>query len=75
MTSNSSKTITNELSSEESERKGRNKPHQKSTLLIFEKKAIQEAKLWPRRFIQYVKMTQDIDLNNMTTDKEILPEF
>ena len=27
------------------------------------------------RFIQYVKMTQDIDLNNMTTDKEILPEY
>ena len=38
------------------------------------KKSIPEAKLWWRRFIQYVKMTQDIDLNNMTVDKEILPE-
>ena len=78
-TSNSSKIITNEAtginsSSEESERKGRNKPHQKIALPTFEKKSIQEAKLWWRRFIQYVKMTQNIDLNNMTTDKEILPE-
>ena len=76
----SQKIITNEAtgpnsSSEESERKGRTKPHQKITLPMFEKKTIQEAKLWWRRFIQYVKMTQDIDLNNMTTDKEILPEF
>ena len=80
MTSNNSKTVTNEAtgpnsSSEESERRGRNKPHQKITLPIFEKKTIQEAKLWWRRFIQYVKMTQDIDLTNMTTDKEIIPEF
>ena len=43
MTSNNSKTVTNEAtgpnsSSEESERRGRNKPHQKITLPIFEKK-------------------------------------
>ena len=80
MTSNGSKITTNEAtvpnsSSGESERNRRNKPHQKITLPIFEKKTIQEAKLWWRRFIQYVKMTQDIDMNNMTTDKEILPEF
>ena len=80
MTSNSSKITTNEemgsnSSSEESERKGRNKHHQKITLPIFEKKTIQEAKLWWKRFIKYVKMTQDLDLNNMTTDEEILPEF
>ena len=80
MTSSSQKIITNEAtgpnsSSEESKRKGRTKPHQRRTLPIFEKKAIQEAKLWWRRFIQYVKMTQDINLNIMTTDKEILFEF
>ena len=80
MTSSSQKIIMNEAtgpnsSSEESDRKGRTKPHQKITPPIFEKKTIEEAKLWWRRFIQYVKMTQDIDLNNMTTDKEILPEF
>ena len=61
-------------SSEESERKGRTKTQQKITLPIFEKKTIQEAKLWWRRFIQYVKMTQNIDLNTMTNDKEIIPE-
>ena len=80
MTSSSQQIITNgatgpNSSSEESDRKGRTKPHQKITLPIFEKKTIQELKLWWRRFIQYVKMTQDIDLNNMTTDKEILPEL
>ena len=79
MTSNSSKIITNEAtgpnsSSEKSERRGRNKPHQKIALPIFEKKTIQEAKSWWSRFIQYVKMTQDIDLKNMTTIEEILPE-
>ena len=41
----------------------------------FEKKTIQEAKLWWRQFTQYVKMTQKIDLNTMTTDKEILEEY
>ena len=80
MTSNSSKIITNEATgpnspTEESERKGRNKPHQTITLPNFEKKTIQEAKLWWRGFIQYVEMTQDIDLNNVTTDKEMLPAF
>ena len=75
MTSSSQKIITNEAtgpnsSDEDSNRKGRTKPHQKNTLPILEKKTIQEAKLWWRRFIQYVKITQDIDLNNMTTDKE-----
>ena len=79
MTSSSQKIIMNEATgpnstSEESERKSRTKPHQKITLPIFDKKTIQEAKLWWRRFIQYVKMTHDINLNNMTTDKEILPE-
>ena len=63
-------------SSEESgDKKGRTKTHQKITLPILEKRTIQEAKLWWRRFIQYVKMTQDIDLNTKTTDKEILAEY
>ena len=43
------------FSSEESERQGRNKRHQNVTLPIFENKTIQEAKLWWRRFIKYVK--------------------
>ena len=79
MTSNSSKIITNDQtgrnsSSEESERK-RTKQRQKITLPIFEKKTIPEAKLWWKRFIQYVKMTQDKDLTIMTNDKEILSQY
>ena len=78
MTSSSRKIITNEAtgpnsSIEESKTKGRTKPQQKITLPILEKKTKKESKLWWRRFIHYVKMTQDIDLYNMTTDKEILP--
>ena len=38
-------------------------------------KTIQEAKLWWRRFIQYGKMARTIDLNMMTTDKEIIEEY
>ena len=45
-------------SSEESDAKGRNKPHQKIILPIFEKKTIQEATFWWRRLIKYVKMTR-----------------
>ena len=60
---------------ESGDKRGRTKTHQKITLPIFEKRTIQEAKLWWRRFIQYVKMTQDIDLNTMTTDKEILADY
>ena len=42
------------------------KAHHKITLTTFEKRGIQEAKLWWRRFTQYIKMTQNIDLNTMT---------
>ena len=51
------------------------KTHQKSTLPTFEKRGIQEAKLWWRLFTQYIKMTQNIDLNTMTTDREILESY
>ena len=51
------------------------KTHQKITLPTFEKRGIQEAKLWWRRFTQYIKMTQNIDLNIMTTDREILENY
>ena len=73
---NSAQSYSKNSSSEESgDNKGRTTTHQKITLPIFEKKTIQEAKLWWRRFTQYVKMTQKIDLNTMTTDKEILEEY
>ena len=67
-------TSRNSSSEESGEKKGRTTTHQKITLPIFEKK-IQEAKLWWRRFIQYVKMTQKIDLNRITTDIEIIEEY
>ena len=68
-------TSRNSSCEESGEKKGRTTTHQKRTLPIFEKKTIQEAKLWWRRFIQYVKMTQKVDLNRMTTDKEITEEY
>ena len=51
------------------------KSHQKITLTTFDKRGIQEAKLWRSRFTQYIKMTQNIDLNQMTTDREILEQY
>ena len=51
------------------------KTHQKITLPTFEKRGIQEAKLWWRRFTLYFKMTQNIDPNIMTTDREILQNY
>ena len=51
------------------------KTHQKITLPTFEKRGIQEAKLWWRRFEQYIKKTQNIDLNEMTIDREILQNY
>ena len=51
------------------------KTHQKITLSTFEKRGIQEARLWWRRFTQYIEMSQIIDLNIMTTDREILQNY
>ena len=41
----------------------------------FEKRGTQEAKLWWRKFTKYEKMTQNIDLNIMTTDREMLEQY
>ena len=51
------------------------KTHQKITLSTIEKRGIQEAKLWLRRITQYIKMTQNFDLNEMTTDREIVQKY
>ena len=73
---NSAEITSRNFSSEESgDKKGRTKTHYEITLPIFERKTVQEAKLWWRRFIQYVKMARKIDLNIMTTDKEILEDY
>ena len=42
---------------------------------IHEKRGIQKAKLCWRRFTQYIKMTRNIDVNIMTTDREILEQY
>ena len=44
-------------------------------LPICEQTTIQEVKLWWKRLIQYVKMTQDIGLNTMTTDKKTISDY
>ena len=46
----------------------------KKTLPIFGKNRILKTKLWSRRIIQYIKMTQDIDISMTTTDKEKLQD-
>ena len=43
------------------------KTHQKITLPTFEKRGKQEAKLRGRQITQYIEMTQNIDLNVITT--------
>ena len=51
------------------------KTNLKITLPTFEKRGIQEDKLLWRRFTQYIKTTQNIDLNIMTTDRERLERY
>ena len=48
---------------------------QKIQIPTLDKHDSTSAKLWWRRFTQYIKMTRDMDLNIMTKDKEILEEF
>ena len=49
--------------------------HQNITLPTFEKRGLQEAKLWWRSFTQNIEMTQNIDFNEMTADREILQRY
>ena len=48
---------------------------QKLPIPIFEKNDHTSAKLWWRKFVQYIKMTREIDLSKMTNSKKILPQF
>ena len=48
---------------------------QKLTIPILEKHDNASVRLWWRRFTQYVKMTKEIDLTEMTTNKEIKYEY
>ena len=48
---------------------------QKLTIPSLEKHDSSSANLWWRKFVQYIKMTKDIDLSQMVNPKEILPQF
>ena len=56
-------------------RSGDRSSKQKINIPQLDKSDSTSARLWWRRFTQYIKMTRDIDLNEMCTDKEILPQY
>ena len=48
---------------------------QKLPIPILEKNDHTNTKLWWRKFVQYIKMTREIDLSKIINSKEILPQF
>ena len=48
---------------------------QKLTIPTLEKQDHANASMWWRQFVQYMKMTKDIDLSTMTNNQEILPQY
>ena len=48
---------------------------QKLSIPSLEKHDSSSANLWWRKFVQYIKMTKDIDLSIMTNSKKILPQY
>ena len=48
---------------------------QKLTIPTLEKQDHTNANMWWRKFVQYIKMTKDLDLSKMTNNKEILPQY
>ena len=48
---------------------------QKLTIPTLEKQDYTSANMWWRKFVQYIKMTKEIDLSIMTNNKKILPQF
>ena len=48
---------------------------QKLTIPTLEKYDHTSANLWWRKFVQYIKMTKEIDLSTMTNNKEILTQY
>ena len=48
---------------------------QKLTIPTLEKQDYTSANIWWRKFVQYIKMTKDLDLSTMTNSKEILPQY
>ena len=48
---------------------------QKLPIPILEKNDHTSAKVWWRNFVQYFKMTRDIDVSTMTNSKGVVPQF
>ena len=48
---------------------------QKLTIPTMEKRDYTNVNMWWRKFVQYIKMTKDLDLLKMTNNKEILPQY
>ena len=48
---------------------------QKLTIPTLEKQDYTNANMWWRKFVQYTKMTKDLDLSKMTNHKKILPQY
>ena len=69
--SSSSQLIPNETTT----RAGERTCTQKLTIPSLEKHDSSSANLWWRKFVQYIKMTKDIDLSQMVNPKEILTQF
>ena len=48
---------------------------QKLAIPTLEKQDDPSANMWWRKFVQYIKVTKEIDLSIMTNNKEILSQF
>ena len=48
---------------------------QKLTISTLKKQDYTNTNMWWRKFVQYVKMTKDLDLSKMTNNKEILRQY
>ena len=60
---------------ETSMRTGERNCTQKLSIPSLEKYDSTNANLWWRKFVQYVKMTKEIDISPMVNSKEILPQY
>ena len=60
---------------ETSMRTGERTCTQKLSIPSLEKYDSTSANLWWRKFVQYVKMTKEIDISPMVNSKEILPQY
>ena len=48
---------------------------QKLAIPTSEKQDYTNVNMWWRKFVQYIKMTKDLDRSKMTNNKEILPQY